>query len=280
MEPEYYDIADDVLNESPHRYAHLFNTKLLMKKKLSPEEDSVVRYIEVKNSVAKQYFEYQLGRMHAVTKEQVRNFENAISKEGRVSVAMDSYFLQFDRIRFYCLGQETIELNRIRAEKRLQTLVKEGETLRERTHEQEQKKGYLETAQRYFGNYNYDACQMCEDILRKCEVAAKELEDLKQAQQNNMEYLEMNQLYTKYKGELEANGKERGKVQESQVKMNTQLAVNQEKEIEKTKELEKNNGIMNEYQRQNYDVYKKAIEDYDKYISNDETGTGGTLKDR
>ncbi|HOJ09924.1 MAG TPA: SbcC/MukB-like Walker B domain-containing protein [Clostridiales bacterium] len=280
VEPEYYDIADDVLNESPHRYAHLFNTKLLMKKKLSPEEDSVVRYIEVKNSVAKQYFEYQLGRMHAVTKEQVRNFENAISKEGRVSVAMDSYFLQFDRIRFYCLGQETIELNRIRAEKRLQTLVKEGETLRERTHEQEQKKGYLETAQRYFGNYNYDAYQMCEDILRKCEVAAKELEDLKQAQQNNMEYLEMNQLYTKYKGELEANGKERGKVQESQVKMNTQLEVNQEKEIEKTKELEKYNGIMNEYQRQNYDVYKKAIEDYDKYISNDETGTGGTLKDR
>lgn len=280
VEPEYYDIADDVLNESPHRYAHLFNTKLLMKKKLSPEEDSVVRYIEVKNSVAKQYFEYQLGRMHAVTKEQVRNFENAISKEGRVSVAMDSYFLQFDRIRFYCLGQEAIELNRIRAEKRLQTLVKEGEPLRERIHEQEQKKGYLETAQGYFGSYNYDACQMCEDILRKCEVAAKELEDLKQAQQNNMEYLEMNQLYTKYKGELKANGKERGKVQESQVKMNTQLAVNQEKKIEKTKELEKYNGIMNEYQRQNYDVYKKAIEDYDKYISNDETGTGGTLKDR
>lgn len=280
VDPEYYDIADDVLNVSSHRYAHLFNTKLLMKKQLAPKEDSVVRYIEVKNSVAKQYFEYQLGRMHAVTKEQVRNFENAISKEGRVSVAMDSYFLQFDRMRFYCLGQETIELNRIRAEKRLQALVSEAETLREQEHEQKQKKEYLDIAQGYFGSYNYDACQIYEDILLKCEAASNELEHLKQAQQNNMEYLEMNQLYTKYKGELEANDKERGKVQESQVKMKTQLAVNQEKKEVKTEELKKYKGIMNEYQIQNYDVYKRAIESYDKYISNGKTGIGGTLKDR
>lgn len=280
VDPEYYDIADNVLNASPHRYAHLFNTKLLMKKQLVPEDDSVVRYIEVKNSVAKQYFEYQLGRMHAVTKEQVRNFENAISKEGRVSVAMDSYFLQFDRIRFYCLGQETIELNRIRAEKRLQALISEAETLREQEHEQNQKKEYLEIVQGYFDNYNYDACQMYEDILLKCESASNELEYLKQAQQNNMEYLEMNQLYTKYKGELEANDKERGKVQESQVKMKTQLAVNQEKKKVKSEELKKYNGIMNEYQIQNYEVYKRAIESYDKYVSNGKTGIGGTLKDR
>lgn len=280
VDPEYYGIADDVLNASPHRYAHLFNTKLLMKKELALEEDSVVRYIEVKNSVAKQYFKYQLGRMHAVTKEQVRNFENAISKEGRVSVAMDSYFLQFDRIRFYCLGQETIELNRNRAEKRLQALVSEAEKLREQIHEQKQKKEYLEAAQGYFGSYNYDACQMYEDILLKCEEAFKELEHLKQAQQNNMEYLEMNQIYTKYKEELEANVKERGKVQESQVNMKIQLAVNQKKKEAKTTELEKDNGIMNEYQKKNYEVYKRAIESYDKYIANGKNGTGGTLKDR
>ncbi|OSA90553.1 UNVERIFIED_ORG: hypothetical protein B2H95_12435 [Clostridium botulinum] len=280
VDPEYYDIADDVLNASPHRYAHLFNTKLLMKKQLAPEEDSVVCYIEVKNSVAKQYFEYQLGRMHAVTKEQVRNFENAISKEGRVSVAMDSYFLQFDRMRFYCLGQETIELNRIRAQKRLQALVSEAETLLEQENEQKQKKEYLETAQGYFGRYNYDACKMYEDIALKCEVASNELEHLKQAQQNNMEYLEMNQLCTRYKGEFEANDKERVKVQESQLNMKTQLAVNQDKKKAKTEELKKYNGIMNEYQIQNYDVYKRAIESYDKYVSNGKTGIGGTLKDR
>lgn len=280
VEPAYYDIADDVLNASSHRYAHLFNTKLLMKKELAPKEDSVVRFIEVKNSVAKQYFEYQLGRMHAVTKKQVRNYENAISKEGRVSIAMDSFFLQFDRIRFYCLGQETIELNRIRAEKRLQALLSEAETLREQNQVQKQKKGYLETAQGYFGSYNYYSHQMYEDILLKCEVATRELEYLKQAQQNNMEYLELNQLYTKYNQELEANDKERSEVQESQVKMNTQLNVNQEKKAGKTIELEKYTGIMKEYQIKNYDVYKKAIESYDKFLANGKTGIGGTLKDR
>ncbi|MDD3137939.1 MAG: SbcC/MukB-like Walker B domain-containing protein [Lachnospiraceae bacterium] len=280
VEPAYYDFADDVLNSSSHRFAHLFNTKLLMKKELTPEEDSVVRFIEVKNPVAKQYFEYQLGRMHAVMKEQVRNYENAISKEGRVSVAMDSFFLQFDRIRFYSLGQETIELNRIRAEKRLQLLVSEAEILQEQKWVQERKKGYLENAQEYFGSYNYDSHQMYEEILLKCESATSELEQLKQAQKNNMEYLELNQLYTKYNGELEANDKERCKVQESQVKMNTQLNVNQDKKKVKTIELQKSTGTMKEYQIQKYDIYIKAIESYDKFLANGKTGRGGTLKDR
>ncbi|KAF5050269.1 putative exonuclease SbcCD, C subunit [anaerobic digester metagenome] len=280
VDPEYYDIADDVLNASSHRYAHLFNTKLLMKKELTSEENSVVHYIEVKNSVAKQYFEYQLGRIFAVTKEQVRNHENAISKDGRVSVAMDSYFLQFDRMRFYCLGQEAIDLNRIRAEKRLQALVGEAETLREQVHEQEDKKTYLETAQKYFTSYNYDACQMYEDISLKCEAAYIELERLKHAQQSNMEYLEMNQLYSIYKEELVLNDNERGEVHNSQVQMKAQFAVNKTKKEEKAEELEKYNCKLNEYQIQNYDVYKRAIESYDKYIANGKSGNGGTLKDR
>ncbi len=78
VEPQYYDMADDILNQSQYRYAHLFNTKLLMKKKVKAEEDSVVDLLEIKNPVAKQYFSYQLGRMHAVELKEVRNYENAI----------------------------------------------------------------------------------------------------------------------------------------------------------------------------------------------------------
>ena len=40
VDPEYYDIADDVLNRSKNRYAHLFNTKLLM-------QNSSTTYLEV-----------------------------------------------------------------------------------------------------------------------------------------------------------------------------------------------------------------------------------------
>ena len=120
VEPQYYDIADDVLNRSNHRYAHLFNTKLLMKKKVRVEDDSVVFQLEIKHSVAKRYFDYQLGRMHAVELNDVKEYENAISREGRVSVAMDSYFLRFDRLRAYYLGQKTFELNRLRGKRDIQ----------------------------------------------------------------------------------------------------------------------------------------------------------------
>ena len=280
VDPKYYDIADDVLNSSQYKYAHLFNTKLLMKKTIVPEKDSAVCFIEVKNPVAKQYFQYQLGRIHAVTKERVRNYENAMSKEGRVSVAMDSFYLRFDRIRFYCLGQETIELNRLRAEKKLQVLLAEGGGLREQEQIKEQKKGYLETARELFSSYNFDAHQMYKDVLQTCKAAAIELDSLKKAQESNTEYMELSQLYTRYTGELEANDNERVAVQGSQVKMRAQFEVNQNKQTEKTKELEQYTDRLKEYQIQNCDVYKKAIEAYDKFIANGRTGLGGTLKDR
>lgn len=144
VEPEYYDIADDVLNASKYKYAHLFNTKLLMRKDIKPVEDSVVQFIDAKNQVAKKYFDYQLGRFHATTVDKVRNYENAMSKEGRVSVAMDSYFIRFDRIKFYCLGQETIELNRIRAVKKLEGLKEAYIELQKQLTAEKSKMSYLD----------------------------------------------------------------------------------------------------------------------------------------
>lgn len=280
VDPQYYDIADDVLNASQHKYAHLFNTKLLMKKQVTPEEDSVVRFLEIKNPVAKQYFEYQLGRMHAVTKHEVRNYENAISKEGRVSVAMDSFFLRFDRIRFYCLGQETIELNRILAEKKLQSLIAEAGELREQKNNKQQKKEYLDAAQEYFGSFNFDANKMYEEVLIKYQEAASGLAKLKKAQEDNLEYLELTQLYSRYQKEFDKNNERRKEVQGSQVAMGLQLESNEQKRKEKTEELERYNDILKKHQIDNYDVYQKAIEAYKKYINDGKKGLGGTLKDR
>ena len=55
VEPEYYDLADDILNASKNKFAHLFNTKLLMKKEVQPVEDSVTHFVKIKNTVAKKY---------------------------------------------------------------------------------------------------------------------------------------------------------------------------------------------------------------------------------
>ena len=201
--PGYYDIADYVLNNSKNKYAHLFNTKLLMKKKIIPEKDSVVNFIKVKNPVAKQYFNYQLGRFHAVTKDQVKNYENAMSEEGRISVAMDSYFLRFDKTRFYCLGQETIEINRINAAKNLEVLNVSCIEASQKLESENEKKLYLEKTMEFFGDYNFDAFKMYERVLSDYLEKQEDLKRLEEAQKNNFEFMELSGQVSKLKQDIE-----------------------------------------------------------------------------
>lgn len=280
VEPEYYDIADDVLNTSRNKHAHLFNTKLLMKKEIIPEEDSVVQFIEVKNPVAKQYFDYQLGRFHATTKDKVRNFENAISKDGRVSVAMDSYFLRFNQIRFYCLGQETIELNRIKAVKSLELLKQACTECREQLIGERSKLSYLDTEMQFFGGYNYDACKEYDDALDDCLKKESELTALKEAQKNNMEYMELAQRVEMLEQERDAVERERENVRDDKSKMQTMHDTNKTDHKRVSEEIETIQKTLKELQITNNVVYAKAVEDYDKFVANGKTGQGGTLKDR
>ena len=175
VEPEYYDLADDILNASKNKFAHLFNTKLLMKKEVQLVEDSVTHFVKIKNTVAKKYFDYQLGRFHAVDISNVRDFENAMSKEGRVSVAMDSYFIRFDSIRYYYLGRETIELNKKRAEKKLIELKKENDDCQDRLMKGKNKKSYLDTKLPLLKHCNYDACREFNEILTEYSKKESEL---------------------------------------------------------------------------------------------------------
>ena len=280
VEPEYYDIADDVLNASKYKYAHLFNTKLLMRKDIKPVEDSVVQFIDVKNQVAKKYFDYQLGRFHATTVDKVRNYENAMSKEGRVSVAMDSYFIRFDRIKFYCLGQETIELNRIRAVKKLAGLKKAYIELQEQHIAEKSKISYLDTEIKFFGSYNYDACEEYENKLLECSKKERELVALRKAQENNMEYMELAQRVGELEQELDAMESLRESVRDDKMNMQIMYKTNHsnykssDEEVKKTQENLKNLQFVNNV------VYLKAIEDYEKFVANAQSGRGGTLKDR
>lgn len=280
VEPEYYDIADDVLNVSKNRYAHLFNTKLLMKKRVILEEDSVVRFIEVKNQVAKQYFQYQLGRFHAVEVDQVRNFENAMSKEGRVSVAMDSYFLRFDRIRFYCLGQESLELNRIKAVKQLEHLKEMYRECQGQLSDEESKERYLDTQMQLFGEYNYDACREYEEALLICSKKESELKSLEEAQKNNMEYMELAQRVAGLELELKAVENERDSIYDKKSRAQTRHDTNKNDYTRVGKEIGSVQERLKAYEIENHIVYTKATEDYDKFVTNEETGQGGILKDR
>lgn len=280
VEPEYYDIADDVLNASKNKYAHLFNTKLLMKKRVAPEEDSVVRFIEVKNPVAKQYFDYQLGRFHAVAMDKVRNYENAMSKEGRVSVAMDSYFLRFDKIRFYCLGQDSIELNRVKTVKNLENLKQAYSEYEAQLCDEDGKRKYLDDEMQGFGQYNFDACMEYEELLSEYTRKKSELQALEEAQKNNVEYMELAKRVGELEQELDAVENERKSVYEDKSKMQTLYSTSENDHVRVSGELGKLQEKIKEFQTSDNVVYRKATEDYDKFVANGKTGLGGTLKDR
>lgn len=206
-----------------------------MKRQINPEDDSVVRFIEVKNPVAKKYFDYQLGRFRAAARDKVRNYENAMSKEGRVSVTMDSYFLRFDQIRFYCLGQESIELNRIKAAKRLENLKQIYGEYHEQLTDEKVKESYLDTQMQFFGEYNYDACREYEKAVHDCSGKVSGLASLKAAQKNNLEYMELARRVEVMETELVAVETERTSVYDDKSAMQI-LQATSKKDYEKAGE--------------------------------------------
>lgn len=274
VEPQYYDIADDVLNRSSHKYAHLFNTKLLMRKELNPEADSVVHMLEIKNEAAKRYFEFQLGRMHAVELQQVRNFENAISKEGRVSVAMDSYFLRLDRIGVYYLGQKIYELNRIRAEKEIRRIREEKQSVLEKRRELQNRKNRLNGDKAFFRSYAYEAPSKYQEVSRLCRDSEDQLKRLEKALKNNREYLELNQLIEQMQNEQRGMKQARGKLDQENSSLGAEIQLCGARRQQKKIELEAEEGRFRKYEINAYTVVQKAVEADEKFLAG---GTQGGL---
>lgn len=277
VEPQYYDIADDVLNRSEHRYAHLFNTKLLMKKKIRVEEDSAVFKLEIKNPVAKQYFDYQLGRMHAVEKTAVKEYENAISREGRVSVAMDSYFLRFDKLRSYYLGQKTFELNRLRAEKEINRLNGEKKAKLAEKKELESRKSRMAQSREMFQEYDYDAHRKYQTASENARASREQLERLKKAQENNQEYLELSELAGRLSDEQGAVQSEYKVKLEEKSGQDAVITRCGEKIATRSRELAEQEKQFQEYQTEYYTIVQRTVEAYEKYLENGRQGLGGLL---
>lgn len=272
VEPQYYDIADDVLNRSSYKYAHLFNTKLLMRKKTDPEADSVVHMLEIKNEVAKKYFEFQLGRMHAAELGQVRNFENAISKEGRVSVAMDSYFLRFDRIGSYYLGQKIYELNRIRAEKKIRSIQDEKREALIQRRELENRKSRLSADKEFFRSYAYEAPSKYQEIAGLCSDSEKQLKRLEKALKNNREYLELSQLAEHLQDELSGMKQTRTAYDRENSSLGVEIQICKEKGQQKKAELEAEQIRFHEYEISAYTVVQRAVEGYERFLAGSTQG--------
>lgn len=280
VDPEYYDIADDVLNGSEYRYAHLFNTKLLMSRNVRVEEDSVVSMLQIKNPVAKRYFEFQLGRMHAVPVEKVRIYENAISKEGRVSVAMDGYFLRFDRIRSYYLGQKTFELNRIRAQKEISHLQEEKKQKLAAKNKLTGQKSILAQNKEFFREYDYDVHSKYQRVSVEIRESRAQLERLQKAQADNQEYIELNETVGRLVEEQKAIGEEYTKNVQTDSAQKTVIMRCEDRIRDKTEKLGEQERRYKEYQIEHYTVVQRTVEAYEKYLENGKSGPGGLLQEQ
>lgn len=279
VDPQYYDIADDVLNVSEHRYAHLFNTKLLMKRKVQVEENSAVYMLEISNSLAKKYFEFQLGRIHAVELGKVREYENAISKEGRVSVSMDSYFLRLDRIHSYYLGQKTFELNKVRAEKEIFSLNEEKKKILARRKQLMEEKSRLELNREFFREYDYDAHKKYQEAAAQARQSKAQLERLEKSQRNNLEFLELTELVGRLTDEQNAAQAAYGvKLQEKSIQ-DTVVQRCAYRIDTKMEELEIQQKRFREFQIESYSLVQRTVEAYEKYLQNGKKGAGGLLAD-
>lgn len=268
VNPQYYDIADDIFNKTRYRHAHLFNTRLLMRKTIKVEEDSPVFKLEIKNDVAQNYFNFQLGRMHAVKINEVRNFENAISKEGRVSVAMDGYFLNFGRLNFYYLGQEVFELNRKLAEKAKENLkIKRGDLCEKRKEVLEIKR-VLSANREYFTEYDYESHEKYRDTLSKIKKSQQRLQELFEAQKNNEDFIVQSKQIERLEAEQNGiknllNKKITGEKEQEFIIKETKENINLY-----TLELKKKKNEFDNYKIEFYLLAKNVEEDYQKFLKN------------
>lgn len=202
VEPRYFDIANEVLDRSTHKYVELVNTRLLAEKKLKCLDDAVVRKLIIKNSIAQKYFDFWLGNIHAVMMSEVPRYESAMSKEGKLSRNMAVTFIHTRKIRTFCLGQESIELNRIFAQKQVKELeVREKELLTEKAGLEAMGRRITRKLES-FREYNFDANSEYDAIIRRLNESEAKLKKLLAAQKDNLEYQTLLMRVQELDGEL------------------------------------------------------------------------------
>ena len=275
--PEVFHIANEVMDKSGHRYVELVNTKRLMARKIECEEDSICNYLEIQNPYAKAYFKFWMGRIHAVPLENVPDFDNAMSKEGKLSRNMAVTYINFKKIRSYCLGAEAIALNKVSAEKCLRGLEKEEAGLLVKQKELQDKSDMLRDAIESFREYNLNAHREAELKTTELMEEKRHYKELVEAQKNNAEFMALSQEVSRLGRELESrkdrkNGMDR---QKARLEGDTEA---KERDVAEFRMKEKVvQADLDRKRMMHSSVFEKAISEYKKYICG-EKKDGGLLQ--
>lgn len=264
---EAFDVANAVLDKSRYRYVELVNTKRLMSREMGCEEDSVFHYLSVQNETAANYFKFWLGRIHAVNIENVPDYDNAMSMEGKLSRNMAVTYINTKKIRSYCLGSQAIELNKRVAERKLHELEnKEKEILLEQRSLQDKSK-YLQAGLTCFKEFSLNAHKEWGDVSVGLNNEKGHYEELLEAQQNNAEFMTLSERVSVLKNQLDAKKSEHAENIKQRTILETTISEKKKlvkefkvKETAKQAELDEERIVSNS-------AVEKAIEEYDQYLS-------------
>lgn len=208
VKPEYFHIANKVIDNSQYKYVELVNTELLCRKDFNIVDDSLFHQLEIRNETAKKYFAYWLGRIHAVEKGDVPKYENAISKEGKISRNMAVTFLNFKKLESYCLGEDAIKLNKDRAINQKCSLENQERTLLEEKNLTFSKATSAKAINQFI-NKEYDLEAPKNHSLNQIEIyeCNSRIQKLEEALKHNNEYLLLIERISEIERKLKALNK-------------------------------------------------------------------------
>lgn len=267
VSPAAFDVANEVMDRSKHRYVELVNTKRLMTRELECVEDSVFQYLDVKNEVAAKYFQYWLGKIHAVDIADVPKYDNAMSKEGKMSRNMAVTYINFKKLQSYCLGGEAIELNKARAEKKLRELEKRETEIISKERELQRNSDLLQRGLDCFKEYNLNAHNEGAKVTSDLNDEKARYEELMGAQKNNAEFMALSDRVAELSRQLD----EAKKVLNENTKLKTSLEVETRAKKEDIQDfnvkLKEEQKKIEEERILYHSAVDTAIEEYDGYIS-------------
>lgn len=267
VEPALFDIANEVMDRSAHRYVELVNTKRLMEKEIKCREDSVYHFLQIRNETAARYFMFWLGGIHAVDKSDVPNYDNAMSKEGKLSRNMAVTYINTKKLRSYCLGSEAIELNRRKAEMRLQELETKEKELLKFQNRQKEYADFLQEGLNTFREYNLNAHREAARAVSELQEERIRYQDLLEAQRDNAEFMALSERVNILGKQLEDKKKERERHQREKMMMETETGA-KEKEIRECREKEEEGKKQLEEERiRSRAAVETAVKEYDGFLA-------------
>ena len=276
---EYFDIANHVMDASRHRYVELVNTKRLVSRELRCEEDAVYHYLDIQNDEAARYFKFWLGGIHAVQLSDVPKYDNAMSKEGKLSRNMAVTYINTKKIKSYCLGSEAIELNRHRAEKLLRQLELQERELLEQLQILNRQIDFLKEGQDAFKEYHLDAHKEYGHVSALLMEEKQRYQELMEAQKNNEEFMQLNQRVTQLEKQLAAQKDEQ--TESFHEKANLEIRIkNDQRQVGNLKNIEDREAQAVEDARiTGKSAVDAAIAEYDAFVAG-KTEKGDVLSEK